>query len=124
MSASFPIGVTISHDDLALLAEVAMLRFPSRAAEGHRLERMRGVLEAAADLSKTLEAHTHCALVNFRGSHGTGDLVAETRTLSAALHRFGQAVGETAAEYRHALRVRHVADPFFSAGDVREAAVG
>ena len=100
MSPASLSGVTIAHADLALLAEVAMLRFPLRAPEGHRLERMRTVLDAAAALARTLEAHTHCALVNHRGSHGTGDLVAETAALSAAFQRFGQLVAETADEYR------------------------
>jgi hypothetical protein len=98
------LGATIAHEDLALLAEVAMMRFPLRAAESHRLERMRTLLEAASDLTRTLEAYTHSTLVNYRGSHGTGDLVADSATLGVALHRFGQIVGETAAAYRRAGR--------------------
>ena len=113
MSALPPIGVHIAHDDLTLLAEVAMMRFPLRAAESYRLERMRTVLEAAVDLSRTLESHTHCALVNYRGTHGVGDLVAETEALSAALQRFGRVVSETAAEYRRGVQRREaLADPF------------
>lgn len=103
-SSSRATGVTIAHADLALLAEVAMMRFPLRAAEAHRLERMRTVIDAAAELARRLEAHTHCALVSYRGSHGTGDLVAETEALAAALQRFGWLVAETAIEYRHAGR--------------------
>jgi hypothetical protein len=99
-SSSSPTGVTIAHADLALLAEVAMLRFPLRAAEAHRLERMRAVIDAAADLAKRLEAHTHCAMVNYRGTHGTGDLTAEAAALSTAFQRFGRLVAETAIEYR------------------------
>jgi hypothetical protein len=110
MSSISPTGVAIAHEDLALLSVVAMLRYPVRAAESHRLERMRSVLDAAADLARRLEAHTHCALVNYRGSHGTGDLVAETEALSAALQRFGRLVAETAIEYRRAARPAVPAD--------------
>jgi hypothetical protein len=118
-----PSRVTIAHDDLVLLAEVAMLRFPLRGAESHRLEQMRTVLDAAADLARALESHTHCALVNHRGSHGTGDLAAETVLLSAALQRFGWLVAETAAEYRRFARERAVpvdplALPRMAEGDV------
>jgi hypothetical protein len=108
MSAFSPSGVTIAHADLELLAEVAMLRFPLRGAESHRLEQMRAVLDAAADLARTLESHTHCTLVNHRGSHGTGDLAAETAALSAAFQRFGRLVAETATEYRRFTRERAV----------------
>jgi hypothetical protein len=104
MSSSFATGVTITHADLDLLAEVAMLRFPLRAAESHRLEQMRAVLDAGADLARALESHTHCALVNHRGSHGTGDLAAETAILAAAFQRFGRLVAETAGEYRRFAR--------------------
>ena len=113
MSPIVPTGVHIAHDDLSLLAEVAMMRFPLRAAESYRLERMRSVLEAAVELVRTLESHTHCALVNYRGSHGVGDLAAETEALSVALQQFGRVVSETAAEYRRAaLRREALVDPF------------
>lgn len=104
MSSPFPTGVAIAHEDLALLSVVAMLRYPVRAAESHRLEQMHAVLDAAAELARRLETHTHCALVNYRGSHGTGDLVAETEALSAALQRYGRLVAETAIEYRRVAR--------------------
>ena len=126
MSSIVPTGVHVAHDDLALLAEVAMMRFPLRAAESYRMERMRSVLEAAMELTRTLESHTHCALVNYRGSHGVGDLAAETEALSVALQRFGRVVGETAAEYRRASLHREALVESFpaalSAGDVRLAA--
>jgi hypothetical protein len=94
----------IAPDDLDVLAEVAMMRLPLRAAESQRIEAMRVLLEAAAELSRALASHTHCALVNFRGSHGAGDLRAETDALSAALDRYARLVRETAAEYRRLVR--------------------
>ena len=113
-----PTAVAIAHEDLAVLSVVAMLRYPVRTAEQHRLERMRAVLDAASELSRRLESHTHCALVNYRGSHGTGDLVAETEALSAALQRYGQLVAETAVEYRRAARpLAELPEP--RGGDVR-----
>ena len=119
---SLPTAVAIAHEDLAVLSVVAMLRYPVRAAEQHRLDRMRAVLDAASELSRRLESHTHCALVNYRGSHGTGDLVAETEALSAAFQRFGQLVAETAIDYRRAARpTADLPDPRLDpwAGDVR-----
>lgn len=123
MSSLFPTGVTIAHEDLATTAEVAMLRFPLRAAESHRLERMRTLLEAATDLAKRLEAHTHCALVNYRGSHGTGDLLAETEALSTALDRYGRLVAEVALEYRGAGRLVAPPEPRLVTWDVEAAGV-
>jgi hypothetical protein len=104
MDATSQPTAAIAHDDLRVLAELAMMRFPLRAAESHRLESMRAVLEAASELSRTLAAHTHCALVNFRGSHGAGDLVSETEAFSAALERYAQLVKETAGEFRRHMR--------------------
>ena len=71
------------------------------------------LIDVLTELVRTLESHTHCALVNYRGSHGVGDLGAETEALSVALQQFGRVVSETAAEYRRAaLRREALVDPF------------
>jgi hypothetical protein len=109
MAHDTPASLAVAQDDLDVVTHVAMMRLPLRAAETHRLELMRMLLEAEADLSRALAAHTHCALVNFRGSHGTSDLGGEARLLWEALERYTELVADVAAEYR--LAVRHPIPP-------------
>src|SRR5688572_9825786 len=94
------LGAAISHDDLLILTEAVMVRLPLRGAESHRVERVQTLLDAAAELSRALASHTHCARVNLRGTHGTGDLAAETESLSAALEQFSRLLKEIGTEYR------------------------
>lgn len=102
------LGAAIACDDLAVLAAVALLRLPPGPAESHRIERMRAVLDAEAELARALTAHTHCAVVNFRGSHGTADLAAATEMLCEALAWYGHLVQRVATEYRRSVTM---ADP-------------
>ena len=94
------LGAAIAHDDLVVLTEAVMVRLPLRGAESHRVERLQGLLDAASELSRALAAHTHCARVNLRGTHGTGDLSAETDALSAALEHYARLLQEIGGEYR------------------------
>jgi hypothetical protein len=100
---SLPPAVTacIAAGDLATLAEVASLRFPLRAAESRRLERMRTLLSAANDVGQALGAYTHCTLVNCQGSHGVGSMHEHGERFVAALARYAELVRDVAAEYRH-----------------------
>ena len=91
----------IAAEDLATLAEVASLRFPLRAAESRRLERMRTLLAAATELGQTLNQYTHCALVNCQGSHGVGSVHEHGERFMTALATYAELVREVAAEYRH-----------------------
>lgn len=100
MSSPNWFGAAIGYDDLAVLTEVAMIRLPLRAPEVHRLQRMQMLLDAEAELARAMAAHTHCGRVNFRGSHGAGDLGAETDAFFAALDRYAQLVRDVASEYR------------------------
>ncbi|AHG89399.1 hypothetical protein J421_1862 [Gemmatirosa kalamazoonensis] len=93
-------SVTIRHDDLATLAQVALLRLPLRAAESERAARYRTLVAAATELARVLNSHIHCTLVNCQGSHGVGDLSAEADELFVALERYGTLVRQVAAEYR------------------------
>ena len=90
----------ISREDLATLAQVATLRFPLRAAESHRLERMRTLLAAGAELGRTLNAYTHCGLVNCQGTHGVGSLGAEGEAFYTAFVQYADLMREIAAEFR------------------------
>src|SRR5688500_7602269 len=94
-------SATVTREDLETLAQVAMLRFPLRASEARRLERMRAVLAAGAELGRTLGSYTHCGLVNCQGSHGVGSLCAEGEAFFAAFVRYTELMHEVAEEYRH-----------------------
>jgi hypothetical protein len=100
MSLFPPAQAAIACDDLATLAEVAMLRFPLRAAESRRLERMRAVLAASTELGQAVSAYTHCALVNCQGSHGVGSVREQGVAFYAALERYAVLVRELADDYR------------------------
>jgi hypothetical protein len=101
MSPLPPFTARIAAEDLATLAEVASLRFPLRAAESRRLERMRTLLAAATDVGQALGAYTHCALVNCQGSHGVGSVHEHGERFMVALTLYAELVRDVAAEYRH-----------------------
>ena len=101
MHVSTEASVTISREDLQTLAELATMRLPLRAPESRRVERMRTLLVASSELCRTLSGHTHCALVNCQGSHGTGSLEQEGEALFAALQQYADLMHEIVADYRH-----------------------
>ena len=101
MHVSTEASVTISREDLQALAELATMRLPLRAPESRRVERMRTLLVASSELCRTLSAHTHCALVNCQGSHGTGSLEQEGEALFAAVQQYAALLHELVADYRH-----------------------
>lgn len=101
MSLPSSFSACIAAEDLATLAEVASLRFPLRAAESRRLERMRTLVAAAAEVGQALNAYTHCTLVNCQGSYGVGNVQEEGERFMVALARYAQLAREVAAEYRH-----------------------
>ena len=101
MHVSTEASVTISREDLQALAELATMRLPLRAPESRRVERIRTLLVASSELCRTLSAHTHCALVNCQGSHGTGSLEHEGDALFAAIQQYAELLHELVADYRH-----------------------
>jgi hypothetical protein len=96
-----PRSVVVAREDLHVLAELASMRLPLRAPESRRLERMRTLLVASSELCRALSAHTHCALVNCQGSHGTGSLQEEGEALFQALSRYGTLLHEMVSDYQH-----------------------
>lgn len=94
-------SATVAREDLETLAQVAMLRFPLRASEARRLERMRTLLAAGAELGRALGSYNHCGLVNCQGSHGVGSLCNEGEAFFAAFVRYTELMHEIAEEYRH-----------------------
>ena len=97
-------GLIFTRDDLETASEAVMLRFPLRQAETRRLQRMSELLEAGSELGRVLTRHTQHALVHCRGSHGTGDLVADAHALYDALTTYAALVRDVADEYRSVIR--------------------
>jgi len=91
------------QQDLEALAGIAMMRLPLRAPEYRRLQRMRALLDAATELTRRLGSHTHAMLVNCGGTHGVGDLRAETSALFDALEAYTTLVHDVTAEYESLL---------------------
>ena len=76
-----------------------MLRVGDPDAEMVRVARMRELLWAASELTRALSMYTRHALVDCCGTHGTGDLAADTRMVHAALARYAELVCNLAEEY-------------------------
>lgn len=92
--------ISISRQDLVVVAEAVMARFDVRANEARRLVRMRQLLASAAGLNRTLATHTHRALVHGQGSHGVGDIAEDSLAMFDALAGYATLIRETAEEYR------------------------
>ena len=97
-------SVTISRDDLAVVADATDIRFPTRAAESRRVARMREMLATASDLSRALTDHTRHSLIDCQGTHGTWDLARDVDDLYRALVAYSTSIQELAEEYRQVVR--------------------
>lgn len=96
--------VSICRDDLLIVSAAMDLRYPLRAPESHRIERMRELLSAASELSRALAAHSQHSLVDCQGSHGMWDLAADAEALFDALAVYSGLVRHVATEYRSVFR--------------------
>jgi len=96
-----PPTTTIALDDLQIVAHAFLLRLPLRTPEARRVARLRELLEISSELGRQLAAQTHCGRVHCQGSHGTGDLHADTAALYGTLAAFGALTRAIADEYRH-----------------------
>ena len=97
-------SVTISRDDLAVVADATDIRFPTRAAESRRIARLRTMLATASDLSRALSDHTRHSLIDCQGTHGTWDLARDVDDLYRALVAYSTSIQELAEEYRPVVR--------------------
>lgn len=93
-------SIRIAPDDLRVVAQALLLRLPLRAPESRRLAYMNTLLAASTELGRSVTTHTHCGRVNCQGSHGIGDLLADTEALQSALATWASLVQEIANEYR------------------------
>jgi hypothetical protein len=100
MTDNTPPSVVIHQEDLRVAAHAMLLRLPLRTPETRRIARVRELLDVSSELTRLMAAQTHCGRVQCQGSHGTGDLVAQTETLYESLAVFGALVQEIAREYR------------------------
>jgi hypothetical protein len=92
--------VNFSREDFAVVAEAVMARFPLRAGEARRLAKMRELLAQSQELNRLLAAHTHRALVHCQGTHGIGDIAADSNSLFDALAGYGVLIRDIADTYR------------------------
>jgi hypothetical protein len=92
--------VSMRVGDLRQVAQLTRLRIPYGDAERHRVERVRSVLLAAAELNRALSAYTHHALIDCHGTTGAADLDADAVVLGEALADFSYHVREITEEYR------------------------
>ena len=98
--------VSMRVDDLRHVADLARLRIPFGDEERHRVERMRAVLRAAAELNRSLSAYTHHAMIDCHGTTGAADLDADAIALGEALSAFSFRVREITEEYRAVMSSR------------------
>ncbi len=97
-------SISISREDIAIVADATVIRFPLRAHESKRVAHLREMLATASDLCRTLSDHTQHSLVDCQGSHGTWDLTKDADAFYRALAAYADAVREVAAEYRSVVR--------------------
>ena len=98
--------VSMRVDDLRHVADLARLRIPYGDEERHRIERMRAVLRAAAELNRSLATYTHHAMIDCHGTTGAADLDADAIALGEALAVFSVRVREITEEYRAVMSAR------------------
>jgi len=92
-------SIIISPEDLDTIAELIVMRFPLRVAEGRRLARMRALMLVTAALNRAVSTYAQHALVNCQGTAGTSDLCADTAALNHALQAFSTEIRMIAHEY-------------------------
>lgn len=117
-------SIKISREDIAVVADATVIRFPLRAHECKRVTHMREMLATASELCRTLSDHTQHSLIDCQGSHGTWDLSKDADAFYRALAAYADSVREVAEEYRSVVRGPArlpVADPGTAHHDYRDA---
>lgn len=96
-------AIRISSADLRTLAELLTMRFPLRGPEATRAARVRRLLSAAAELSRTVGLYAQHAQAQSHRQAGASDLVADTQALDDALRAFSTEVDQVARDYHDAV---------------------
>lgn len=96
--------VRIDHDDLAVVAALASMRFHQRAPEVQRAARLRDIMAAAAELSKALARYVQNAGIVAETPRLERDLAPDAMRAYEALDQFASLVRVVAAEFRTVVR--------------------
>jgi hypothetical protein len=94
-------SVTIARQDLSILSDALMSRYPTRSAEVRRVELLRGGLAAAAGLAEVLEAYTRLGIIHCERGTNARDLTRESAELFRAFVIWSEQLRTLAAEFRH-----------------------
>ncbi len=96
-------AIRISSADLRTLAELVTMRFPLRGPEATRAARVRRLLSAAAELSRSVGLYAQHAKAQSHRQAGASDLVADTQALDDALRAFSAEVDQVARDFHDAV---------------------
>ena len=94
---------SIRRGDLQRVAVLARLRIPQQSEEKRRVDRMRQVLHAAAEMNRSLSTYLQHALVDCHGTTGANDLDADAQALGDAISSFSAHLERITDEYRTVL---------------------
>lgn len=101
MSESREQVVIIDREELGVLSDALMSRYPTRSAEVHRVERLRIGLAAAAGLAEALEAYARLGRIHCERSASAQDLTREAGELFRAFVIWSEQLQILSAEFRH-----------------------
>jgi hypothetical protein len=102
--------ITIRDQDIETLTELVLARFPSAQGEAARIDEVRSVLAVASDLRHAHDLHTHCIVVDHRGTRGSNDVRAAGQHLIRALEAYGRALRELAERHPDLQRTKPIHD--------------
>ena len=105
LGVAAPAGLLISRQDVLVLALAARARFTDPRAEQERDALLTELHAAAIDLARRLRDHTLHCIVEYRGSHGAWDVVAESQGTYAAHERYASVARRAAAQLRPRIAV-------------------
>jgi uncharacterized protein YcaQ len=94
---------SIRRGDLQRVADLVRLRIPQESEERKRVDRMRQVLHAAAEMNRSLSTYLHHALVDCHGTTGAADLDGDADALANAIGSFSAQLERITDEYRTVL---------------------
>jgi hypothetical protein len=123
MSNDFRNALVVTTEDLKTVAELVTMRFPLRVPESRRVARLRTLLAATSEFSRSLSTFLEHALVHCHGTAGTSDLSADTAALDQALRNFSTEIASVAHDYDAAVnstRVCGLEDPSAELAAIRD----
>ena len=91
---------SIRRGDLQRVADLARLRIPQQSEESRRVDQMRQLLRAAAQMNRSLSTYVHDVLVDCHGTTGAADLDADVAALADAIGAFSSQLEHITDEYR------------------------